>query len=74
MRRFHVLTAEQFIEQGTSPAAILSIASVQADRDLRSHLEDVARVVSLDTGLVLRSSLAGYQRAYNDNKRSRRAA
>lgn len=74
MRRFDVLTADQFITQGTSPAAILSIASVQADRELRSHLQDVARVVSLETGLVLRSSLAGYQRAYNDNKRSRRAA
>lgn len=63
MRRFHVLSAEQFIAQGTSPGAILSIASAQKDRALRSQLEDTARVVALETGLPLQ--IPG---AANDNR------
>jgi len=66
MRRFHVLSAEQFIAQGTSPGAILSIASTQKDRALRSQLEDAARIVALDTGLPLQ--IPG---AANDNRERR---
>ncbi|WP_142627489.1 hypothetical protein [Rhizobium sp. P007] len=74
MRRYHVLTAEQFIAQGTSPGAILSIASTQKDRVLRSQLEDTARVVALETCQPLQ--IPG---AANDNRvrrlaRSGRAA
>ena len=68
MRRYHVLTAEQFIAQGTSPGAILSIASTQKDRALRSQLEDTARVVALETGLPLQ--IPG---AANDNRERRLA-
>lgn len=77
MRRFHVLSADQFIAQGTSPGAILSIASTQKDQALRSQLEDTARVVALETGQPLQIPGAVSEarlRAANDNKRSRRAA
>ncbi|NSZ06483.1 hypothetical protein G6M14_08935 [Agrobacterium tumefaciens] len=77
MRRHHVLSAEQFIAQGTSPGAILSIASTQKDRTLRSQLEDTARIVAIETGLPLQipgAASDARQRGSNDNKRSRRAA
>lgn len=76
-RRLHILSADQFIAQGTSPGAILSIAAVHSDRAIRSLLEDTARVVALETGQPLQIPGAVSEarlRAANDNKRSRRAA
>lgn len=71
MRRYHIISAEQFIAQGTSPGAILSIAATQRDRSVRSRLEETARLVSLQTGLPLQipgSASFKRQRAANDNK------
>lgn len=66
-----VLTAQEFIAQGTGPAAILSIArsSPAAAAELRATARIVARLTGVELG--------GAERPANDNARQpreRRAA
>ncbi len=65
---FPVLTAQEFIAQGTGPAAILSIArsSPAAAAELRATARIVARLTGVDLGGVVRPA--------NDNARKSRPA
>ena len=61
-----VLTAQEFIAQGTGPAAILSIArsSPAAAAELRATARIVARLTGVELG--------GTERPANDNARRQR--
>lgn len=84
-RRTYILSADEFIEQGTSAGAILSIAAAQSDPTNKSILEYTAREVARRTGqpLTLPSAIHNARNANfhkrktaNDNRRpqQRRAA
>lgn len=69
--RPNVLTAQQFIDQGTQAAAVLSISKARersGDRPLARHLRNVAYDVAAITGEPLRAIPA------NDNTPQRDAA
>lgn len=74
----HILTAQEFIAQGTSAGAIMSIAA--ANEAARQRLEDVAREVAARAGQSLNipgavtAAREAARRAANDNRRGRRAA
>lgn len=74
----HILTANEFIAQGTSAGAIMSIAA--ANEAARTKLEAIAREVAARTGQSLNipgavtASREAARRAANDNRRGRRAA
>lgn len=51
MRKRHILTADEFIAQGTTAGAIMSIAV--ANPAARTELEDIAWLVSQKTGQSL---------------------
>lgn len=82
-RRAHILSADEFIEQGTSAGAILSIASSQTNPTNKSILEHTAREVARKTGQPLAIPSAIYnarntnyhnRKAANDNRRPQRRA
>ena len=74
----NILTAEEFIAQGTSAGAIMSIAA--ANEAARTKLEAIAREVAARTGQSLNipgavtAAREAARRAANDNRRGRRAA
>lgn len=74
----NILTAQEFIAQGTSAGAIMSIAA--ANEAARTKLEAVAREVAARTGQSLNipgavtAAREAARRAANDNRRGRRAA
>lgn len=74
----HILTAQEFIAQGTSAGAIMSIAA--ANPAVRTQLEAVAREVAYVTGQSLNipgavtAAREAARRAANDNRRGRRVA
>lgn len=74
----HILTADEFIAQGTSAGAIMSIAA--SNEAARAKLEAVAREVAARTGQSLNipgavtASREAARRAANDNRRGRRSA
>ncbi|MBC7149054.1 MAG: hypothetical protein H5U22_06710 [Rhizobium sp.] len=76
----HILTAQEFIAQGTSAGAIMSIAAAQSDQYARASLEAEARDVARITGQSLNipgavtAAREAARRAANDNRRGRRAA
>lgn len=51
--KFYTLTADEFIAQGTSAGAIMSIAAAQSDPHARAILEAEAREVAARTGQSL---------------------
>lgn len=68
--RPNVLTAQQFIDQGTQAAAVLSISKARersGDRTLARHLRSVALDIAAMTGEPLRAVPA------NDNTQRRAA-
>lgn len=72
----HILTAKEFIAQGTSAGAIMSIAA--SNPAARTKLEAVAREVAAQTGQSLQVpgaiTIERMQRTANDNRRGRRVA
>lgn len=74
----NILTAQEFIAQGTSAGAIMSIAA--ANPAARPRLEAVAREVAARTGQSLNipgaitAAREAARRAANDNRRGRRVA
>ena len=74
----HILTAQEFIAQGTSAGAIMSIAA--ANEAARDELQGIAWKVAQITGQSLNipgavtASREAARRAANDNRRGRRAA
>lgn len=77
--RRHILTADEFIAQGTSAGAIMSIAV--ANPAARGEIERVAKEVARRTGQSLQipgavtaAREASRRRPANDNKPKRRAA
>lgn len=74
----NILTAQEFIDQGTTAGAIMSIASANPAK--RTALEKVARDVSRQTGQTLQipgaltASRNERRRPSNDNSRERRVA
>ena len=74
----HILTAQEFIAQGTSAGAIMSIAA--ANEAARTKLEAIAREVATRTGQsaqipgAVTAAREAARRAANDNRRGRRAA
>ena len=74
----NILTAQEFIAQGTSAGAIMSIAA--ANPEARTKLEAVAREVAQITGQSLNipgaitAAREAARRAANDNRRGRRVA
>lgn len=76
----NILTARQFIAQGTHAGAIMSIAAAQTAAGARAKVEAVAREVAAITGQSLqipgaltKARESRRQRPVNDN-RGRRAA
>lgn len=74
----NILTAQEFIAQGTSAGAIMSIAA--ANPAASAKLEAVAREVASRTGQSLSipgavtAARESARRAANDNRRGRRVA
>lgn len=74
----HILTAQEFIAQGTTAGAIMSIAA--ANPEARTKLEAIASEVAARTGQSLNipgavtAAREAARRAANDNRRGRRAA
>lgn len=74
----NILTAQEFIAQGTSAGAIMSIAA--ANLHYGDKLAAVAREVAARTGQSLNipgavtAAREAARRAANDNRRGRRAA
>jgi len=73
----NIITAHEFIAQGTSAGAIMSIAA--ANPAARDKLQEVAWKVAQITGQSLQipgavtAAREAARRAANDNKRARRA-
>lgn len=74
----HILTADEFIAQGTSAGAIMSIAA--SNEAARTKLEAIASEVAARTGQSLNipgaitAAREAARRTANDNRRGRRAA
>lgn len=72
-----ILTAHEFIAQGTSAGAIMSIAA--ANPAARQQIEAIARTVAAFTGQSMQipgavtAARESARRADNDNRRGRRA-
>ncbi len=77
----NIFTAREFIAQGTTAGAIMSIAAAQTMPGARAKVEAVAREVAAITGQSLqipgaltKARESRRQRPANDNRQRRRAA
>lgn len=77
----NILSAREFIAQGTEAGAIMSIAAAQTAPSARSKVEAVAREVAAITGqslqipgAVSKAREARRHRSVNDNRSVRRVA
>ena len=80
-RTTNILTAREFIAQGATAGAIMSIAAAQTVAGARARVEAVAREVAAITGqslqipgAVTKARESRRQRPANDNRQQRRAA
>jgi hypothetical protein len=67
-----ILSAREFIDQGTSASAVLSIAKSNSNQSLATRIRLVAEEVAALTGVRLQGQ--PFKKVGNDNHLARRAA